>query len=930
MHSTCRHHRLEVLLDELARVLDGLRPDPMVPDVVVVAAAAQATWIEQQLALRLGVCANIQVRGAVTTDSAWADERLRWAVLAEIPALPDEPVFAQLLAYLDPRHGTRRRVLLAGQIASVVAKGVECGRVTWGCAWLAALVGRLERRLGPAAPGLALPTAGRVALFCPTLALLRRVPAEQAAHVFHLTLPSWDHPLAAGKGTALREVDHLLGAATWAVADERDTSLHQLQSDLCRGLQSSFARRPADRSLTIHDCHGETRQLEVLRDEILRRLQADDTLQPRDILVLCADLRALAPRIDHVFGQGGPALGFPKLPFDLADRSERAENPVAEALLLVLDLAKQRMQASTILDLLAIDPVRRRFGLEEAQLAELRGWIEQAGIRWGRDEVHREREHRPRAPDFTWRQGLDRLLAGLAIGLAEPWSGVLPVEDVEGSKVGPVYALIACVEALIPLLEALESDAVAPGLAWKVRCEAILDAMLRPAGAHRWQEVRVRQELAALADGLESSRILLDRDGFRAALGERFEGLARAGRFGGGGITFAQLTPHRVVPHRVVALVGMDIDGFPRRPLVPEFDPGDDPPRERDRLAFLLSLLAARDALIVTWSGHDVRSNAPHPPSVLISELIDVVGDGFVVAHPLHAWSPEAFTCDPPSLDRVAWAAAAASQRPLESPVFWRGSLPAEPLVELSLRDLVAFLKCPARYLLERRLKVFLSDESEATVDDDPERLSALEAWGVRDAFLAAEMRGLEGAAARERARLAGLLPLGVEGDTTAEDEQASALDIAERSRALAGVGPIGSALVEGLVDGVMVRGPLGGLVPGGRVVASASKVSAKYQLDLWVHHLAACAFHSPFGGASWLVGLDGTLQLKSVPAVEAERLLADLVALYRDGLTRPLAFTADEWSAPYLTLAFGEAPSPDPVLVQRIQGPLDEWMVTS
>jgi exodeoxyribonuclease V gamma subunit len=44
-------------------------------------------------------------------------------------------------------------------------------------------------------------------------------------------------------------------------------------------------------TVTIHACHGPTGQVEVLREELLYLLAEDDTLQPRDIIVLCPTWR---------------------------------------------------------------------------------------------------------------------------------------------------------------------------------------------------------------------------------------------------------------------------------------------------------------------------------------------------------------------------------------------------------------------------------------------------------------------------------------------------------------------------------------------------------------------------------------------------------------------------------------------------------------
>jgi hypothetical protein len=59
---------------------------------------------------------------------------------------------------------------------------------------------------------------------------------------------------------------------------------HEIVHDLAPGAE---ARLPNDDTVVIHACHGPTRQVEVLREKLLHLLAEDDTLQPRDIIVLC-------------------------------------------------------------------------------------------------------------------------------------------------------------------------------------------------------------------------------------------------------------------------------------------------------------------------------------------------------------------------------------------------------------------------------------------------------------------------------------------------------------------------------------------------------------------------------------------------------------------------------------------------------------------
>ena len=102
------------------------------------------------------------------------------------------------------------------------------------------------------------------------------------------------------------------------------------------------------RSIQVHACHGRARQVEVVRDAILHLLDADPTLEPRDVVVMCPDIEAFAPLIQATFGAGETADDEddelpeedrpPDLRVRLADRSLRQTNPVLGVVARLLEL----------------------------------------------------------------------------------------------------------------------------------------------------------------------------------------------------------------------------------------------------------------------------------------------------------------------------------------------------------------------------------------------------------------------------------------------------------------------------------------------------------------------------------------------------------------------------------------------------------------
>ena len=220
-----------------------------------------------------------------------------------------------------------------------------------------------------------------------------------------------------------------------------DTLLGWLQSDIAANGVRPEGRtlRPDDRSVQVHSCHGPARQIDVLREVLLGLLADDETLEPRDILVMCPDIETYAPLIVAGFGLGDMIKGVHpahKLRVRLADRSLVQTNPLLGVASQLLALAGGRATSSEVLNLAQAAPVRARFGFTDDNLEDITRWVRQANIRWGFDREHRQ----PYGVDFiqnTWRFGIDRVLAGVAMSDdSHAWiDTTLPLDDVSSNRV---------------------------------------------------------------------------------------------------------------------------------------------------------------------------------------------------------------------------------------------------------------------------------------------------------------------------------------------------------------------------------------------------------------------------------------------------------------------------------------------------------------
>jgi exodeoxyribonuclease V gamma subunit len=782
-----------------------------------------------------------------------------------------------------------------------------------------------------------------------------------------------EHPLLRSWGRDVRELQRLLLAAGPSAArhhpveerrDPAPTLLELIQAGIRANRRPAGAplagdpeRRPAlddeDRSVRVHACHGRARQVEVLREAILHALAQDETLQPRDVIVMCPDIETFAPLIRATFAadwvDGGadpdaPAAPASGLRVRLADRSLRETNPLLGLLATLLELAAGRVSASQVLDLADREPVRRRFGFEDDDLGRLRAWTAAAGVRWGLDAQHRAPFGLGELANGTWRAGLDRLLLGVAVSEEgrRRFAGVLPLDDLDSGSIDLAGRFAELVARLGRTLARLSSRQ--PLAAWCLALRRAAEELgLAPArdGWQRAELERLLDELAAEAGGCSLGLVPAE---LRELLAERLAARPTRANFRTGELTVCTLVPMRSVPHRVVCLLGLDDLQFPRRApsdgedvLLEAPRIGERDPRSEDRQLLLDALMAAGERVIVTYTGADERSGAARPPAVPVEELLETVDrtvraggtparERVLVRHPLQPFHPANFTPGrlqpqgPWSFDAFALAGARAARAQRRPPSRFLGSpLPEldEPACELA--DLLAFLRHPVRAFLHARLGLG-SLRFEQRIDDAlPLELAGLERWRVGQDYLHARLDGVSASAARRAAIAGGALPPG----NLARSAQGIFSEAEAVYRAALELGSSPSETLEvhcELPGGGTITGTVPGLSGETLLSSSFSKLSPGLRLASWAQLLALTLARPERPWRAAMVALPGDAgrwqqRIPPLASSAAQRRalaaegLAALADLRRRGLREPLPL----FSATSCAYASARAQGADP-----------------
>ncbi|MFC0315556.1 exodeoxyribonuclease V subunit gamma [Gordonia phosphorivorans] len=737
------------------------------------------------------------------------------------------------------------------------------------------------------------------------------------------------HPLLAALSRDVRELQEVLAT----VADETvyhpdpaadpapRTLLAAVQDGLRRDESAAVPGLRADDSLEVHACHGPERQVEVLRDRLLALLDAHPDLQPRDVLIMCPDVEAFAPLIQGAFGQSGREHPGFSLRVRLADRGLAETNEVLEVLSAVLDLAAGRVRSGDLLDLIGQPALARRFGFTDDDLETLAGWVERAGIRWGIDNTQRARFDMGGFPQGTASTGRDRLLLGVLAEESEnEWLGVgLPLEGIESTKVDLAGRFAELIDRLGRLLT--EMDRRHPAEQWATLLIGAVDDLTETDRDAQWQRAQAIGLLTESLGAGDAQRIDLGVADLRDLMGDLLSARPTRSNFCTGELTVCTLTPMRSVPHRAVILLGMDTGAFPRGGAVDGDDilglvpmVGERSPRDEDRQVFLDAVTAAKEHLLVFYTGCDPVTGAAVPPPVVVSDLIETAeavlnpaeGEpGIEHRHTLHAFDVRNFVADdhrtPFSYDRKLLAGAralgalTASGVPGTPPMRLRDAVlaPMDAATDIDLADLISFFKSPTARFVRDRIGAALPQHDEAHPDQLDVALDNLDAWKIGDRFLRGVLAGESPSALTGAELRRGSLPpfgLGRIALTPIEDKAQAIGELARSHR----VDDDGDTVdvVYPLPDGRRLYGTVGDVFGDQLVEVNYSSLKADHRLAAWIRLLAIAVGGGRRVREAVVIGAGrgphAELRRLSLPDDPAA-VLAALIAIRDAGLRAPL-----------------------------------------
>lgn len=570
----------------------------------------------------------------------------------------------------------------------------------------------------------------------------------------NVDLVSTGNPLLLGWGKITQDTFSLLFKnETLIDAYQHLKTIPQISNTLLQNVQLSIYKNepvcndtsipPAlisDGSITINSCYSPAREVEVLYNYLVHLVdKRKEKISSGDIVVMVSDIDHYASYIKAIFNNAPY-----KFRYAIADESYAASDSISNTLNAVLSITEANFTAKEVVQLLDSSFIRNRFNITD--IALITAVVNEANIRFGfegnieDDSVY-----------ISWQYGLQRIMYGICISGGLEFSigeedSFYPLENTEGNTAHELIRFVHFVDQLIASIKQRKQERSIGE--WVKYAVQILHNFI--CEDEETTEENYLQLLKQLENYNAITDLFTDKVSYEVFT-NNFLGtlthLTKKNSFAIGGITFCSLIPMRSIPFKVVALLGLNFNKFPRKDNTLSFNlmeknpkPGDRNIKENDKHLFLETLLSAKDYLYISYIGQSIKNNSVIPPSTLVDELTDYiiscaedpknVRAQLITRQPLHSFSRQ-YNGDNQKL--YCYLKNTKSTHTLLNP-----AKKNEPVIfkEVGLDTLIDFLKNPVKGYFNKVLGIYYRDEESVLRNTELFELDDLQRWPLKNQLL--------------------------------------------------------------------------------------------------------------------------------------------------------------------------------------------------
>jgi len=684
-----------------------------------------------------------------------------------------------------------------------------------------------------------------------------------------------------------------------------NSALGIIQNDiLCNNTDLETISFENDMSIEIHSAHSEMREVEILFNRLLFFFEEEKSLMPEDIVVMAPDINIYAPYIKAVFNSRKPSI-----PYEIADTKLAEQDSFIQCFFKILDMKKSRFEFTKVFEILEYPFVKQNFSLSDSDIEMLKTWLYKSGVRWGKNKSFKEELGLTGFGENTWEFGIERLFLGFIFESEKTFSNIKPAPFVSGSEREKFAQFLKFFQLLSEFItEKLKDKKNLKE--WRNIFSLLSEDMFYIDEKNENSYNILTNALTAL-DKINSVT-LFSSDFVIEYLKDKVAYNKLSYNFLDKGVTFCEMIPMRSIPFKVICILGMNNENFPRKEkktdfnIITEFPRyGDRNVKDNDKYLFLETVLSARDKLYISFIGKDIKNNEDKEPSVILSEFCDYLekrfGEDYLKKisfhHKLHNFHPCYFKkeCKFINYSKEDFKVAKAS-------FFLENKAPFinlakknefdQTLENIDISELVKFLKNPVKYFFNKKLNIFYEDELVAADDSEPFSIDALTEYKIiSDTIIYDKKINME------TLRYEGLLPHGNTGNINAEKINMEIYNLKKSAENVLNGKKYETVFEQVKINNdLSITGVLKTVFKEGQLFVYPAKEKGKHLIEAWIKHLflsllktEAKEKFNQFPDTTFVIFKNGQRRFNKVE--NSGELLSEISLFFKQGQENPVDF---------------------------------------
>ncbi len=661
----------------------------------------------------------------------------------------------------------------------------------------------------------------------------------------------------------------------------------------------------SDKSIRLHCCHSQMREIEILYDNILDVFSRYNDLKPEHILVMAPDIEKYSRFIHAFFSEG-------KIPYAISDRSFLSQNRDVDTFLKIINIYTSRFESDRVMEILEYEEIRNKFSLKDEDIEKIKKWITETNTAWGLNKEHKKKLGLPEYNDNTWDMFKKRILLGYALPRSNGifFNEILPYDEAEGKDsfvLGNFLDYMDILEKYYHLLSEKKSLKE-----WAELFENLISVFMQ-------EDISI-DFIQFLKENLNILTDIQNKSGFdtpveisivRDFLSGKLKNQRISANYLNGSVTFCEMLPMRSIPFKIIFIIGMNDDSFPRSIKPVSFDiikekpiPGDRNIRDEDRYLFLETVISAERELHISYVGQNIYDNSILPPSVMVSELLDYIDTFFKTEndtaisgliqkrHRLHGFSKVYFTGNQEffsfSQENFSVSENLKTNKEHRQPFYKTFEAPESFSGNITNQTLINFFKDPSKFFTAKILGINLDIYESGFETNEKFTLDNLDLYKIGSRAYTAYLDKKESSLFMEL-KAEGSIPHGKFGETLVNKTVSDFIDSINEIGIESSAEKINSSVI---IDDSEIFFQIENVFNEGILNIRNSSLNAQFLITAWINHL----LHNSVKSSKSLIAAkeEKKITLWSIKEIDSDEALMHLkkiISIFKTGCRNPFLF---------------------------------------